>query len=297
MGIIRLHCSSLSVAVVVATFSKTVCICERIARDRHHADIHVEFKQLFVARSSRICRIVKELVGTEYLEENQHLRQPDFLTFKRLLDKCMTTLPGEAPRAFDPNSYVDFQRFKRDFFVVYEKCGLDSLVLWTQIRSFIKGSVEALLQPGTCKFVTLDEYLDFVKFGSSRCRLSEEQRRIAYEVFEKYEAEKGRLNLWDDCDLMTSIHGKLDESIRSSNFPDELYYDKLYVDEVQDYTQAEIALFLKLCKPGSFFLAGVSGCTLNYFWAFKVKCVTDKSFLFRDFQDAAQAVVGKFVSK
>ena len=235
--------------------SKTVCICERIARDRHHADINIEFKQLFVARSSRICGIVKDLVGTEY-DKNEHLRQPDFLTFKDLLNKCMTNLPGPAPRAFDDASKVDFQRFKRDFKDTIEKSGLDGLVIWTQIRSFIKGSVEALVKPGTAKFVTLQEYL---QFGSSRCRLPEQQRKIAYEVFEKYESAKGIMNLWDDCDLMTAIHSKMDDAIRSGSFLEELHYDKLYVDEVQDYTQSEIALFLKLSKPGGFFFAGVSG--------------------------------------
>jgi len=238
--------------------SKTVCIVERIARDRHHADINVEFRQLFAARSLRICNIVSGLVGSEYEEDNQHLRKLDFFTFKKLIDALMEKLPGDAPRAFDKQSYVDFQRFKRDFKGIYEKCGLDALVIWTQIRSFIKGSVEALLKPGATKFISLDEYLDFVKFGSSRCRLPKQQREIAYELFVKYEKEKDRLDLWDDCDLLTAVHKKFDEAKFNNTFPEELYYDKLYVDEVQDYTQSEIALFFKLCKPGNLFLAGVS---------------------------------------
>ena len=36
----------------------------------------------------------------------------------------------------------------------------------------------------------------------------------------------------------------------------DVRYNKLYVDEVQDYTQAEIAVFFYLCGPGDLFLAG-----------------------------------------
>lgn len=212
----------------------------------------------------------------------------------------MEKLPGEAPRSFDKQSYVDFQRFKRDFQGIYEKCGLDALVIWTQIRSFIKGSVEALRKPGATKVITMNEYLDFVKFGAARCRLPKQQRETAYEIFVKYEKEKERLSLWDDCDLMTAIHAKFDESKLKNKFPEELYYDKLYVDEVQDYTQSEIALFFKLCRPGNLFLAGVSELPMSKRVGLGI-CRSSASFgeisltaLFSlsDFQDAAQAVVG-----
>jgi len=237
---------------------KTVCICERLARDRHHADSSIEFSQLFVARSKRICDIVSDLVGAEYNEENEHLRRLEYLTFGRLVNKCMDKLPGVHPRAFDRESKVDFLRFKRDFEPVYKNCDVEALVLWTQFRSFIKGSVEALLKEDTVKRLTLEEYLDLNVFGTSRCRLPLEQRRIAYDAFLKYEAEMDRMNLWDDCDLIAAVHSKFDESKNNGTFPDELLFDKLYVDEIQDYTQSEIALFIKLCKPGNWFFAGVS---------------------------------------
>ena len=47
-----------------------------------------------------------------------------------------------------------------------------------------------------------------------------------------------------------------------------LTYDKLYVDEVQDYTQAEIAFFYLLCKKGGLFLAGDTAQSVEYGVAF-----------------------------
>jgi len=248
----RAYLHSLSVFVT----SKTVCICERIARDRHNWDVSRELTQYFIARSKRICDIVSELVGTEYEEENQELRKIEYLTFRKFIEKCMTALPGAVPRKFDNDSRVDFQRFKRDFKAFLDNCGLDPLVVWTQIRSFIKGSVEALVKDDAA-YISLDEYLDFTVFSSARCRLAEPQRRIAYEIFEKYEAEKDRLELWDDCDLITAVHARYEESTNHGTFPMNLKADKLYVDEVQDYTQAEIALFFRMCSAGNLFLAGV----------------------------------------
>jgi hypothetical protein len=44
--------------------------------------------------------------------------------------------------------------------------------------------------------------------------------------------------------------------VSDPNVYQEVRYNKLYVDEVQDYTQAEIAVFFYLCGPGDLFLAG-----------------------------------------
>jgi UvrD/REP helicase N-terminal domain len=243
-----------------------VCICERIARDRHHAEVGKQFSQLFVARSRGICKIVSSLVGSEYDENDQHLRNVEYITFTKLINKCNETLQqADDPLPFDPAYRVDFRRFKRDFPWVC-KCDVDALVIWTQIRSFIKGSIEALVK-GRPKYLGLQEYLDMEVFSVARCRLSKLQREKAYEAFLRYENEKRRNNLWDDCDRISALHTGLETATRElGSIPAGLLFDRVYVDEVQDYTQQEIALFFKLCKPGQLFLAG----------------------------DPAQAVVGKF---
>ena len=59
---------------------------------------------------------------------------------------------------------------------------VDATLLWTQIRSFIKGSVEASL---VGRPLLLSEYIDLNDFSEERCRLQLEQRREAYKWYEE----------------------------------------------------------------------------------------------------------------
>jgi hypothetical protein len=146
---------------------------------------------------------------------------------------------------------------------------LDSLVVWTQIRSFLKGSVEAVLSGGE---LPLEAYLDTEVFGKDRCRLQEHQRRQAYKLFTRYQQYIAEHRLWDEMDrtnhiLMRAVRANSAQSapkeavnvaaaLRGAN--PEPYFSKVYVDEIQDYTQAEIALFMLSVglRTDSLFLAG-----------------------------------------
>jgi hypothetical protein len=146
---------------------------------------------------------------------------------------------------------------------------LDSLVVWTQIRSFLKGSVEAVLSGGE---LPREAYLDTQVFGKDRCRLQEYQRRQAYELFTRYQQYIAEHRLWDEMDrsnhiLMRAVRANSAQSapkeavdvaaaLRGAGL--EAYFSKIYVDEIQDYTQAEIALFLLAVglRTDSLFLAG-----------------------------------------
>jgi hypothetical protein len=70
--------------------------------------------------------------------------------------------------------------------------------------------------------------------GKNECRLTREQRSACYSVFETYQRWIKECKLWDDCDRMIFILRQLQSD------PDALFemaYDKVYVDEIQDYTQ------------------------------------------------------------
>ena len=94
---------------------------------------------------------------------------------------------------------VDFEPFKGMLPALYPSPvkrvtkRLDEHVLWTQIRSFIKGSLEAAMRQG--RPLELHQYLALVP---ERCRFSEQQRWIAYAVFEKYDSTLIRYGLWDE---------------------------------------------------------------------------------------------------
>eukprot|EP01035_Chromulina_nebulosa_P064052 gene64051-87605_t len=84
---------------------------------------------------------------------------------------------------------------------------VDPFIVWTQIKSYLKGSLEAALLGRSLK---LEEYLDLESFGENRCRLSKEMRVKAFRIFEQYENDLKDNNMWDDCDRIMNLLKKHD---------------------------------------------------------------------------------------
>ena len=93
--------------------------------------------------------------------------------------------------------------------------------------------------------------------GKRRCRLSPEHRQAIYRAFQRYDRYMNDHDLWDEMDRVTNIVERLKNArgLESPEF-DSVRQNKVYVDEVQDYTQAEIYTFFLLSGPGDLFLAG-----------------------------------------
>jgi superfamily I DNA/RNA helicase len=168
----------------------------------------------------------------------------EFLLFDELQKRISDAMDGmeedakisaSRTRTFGVRESVDFACFRDDIFPGIEgKSGLRDLVVWTQITSFLKGSVEAALAH---RSLTLLEYLAFAK---DRVHLSKEQRADAYAMFERYQAVLMERKLWDDGDRAVELFSRGYDLFSL----DGLNFDRVYVDEVQDYTQAEMLLFL-----------------------------------------------------
>jgi len=213
--------------------------------DRQRYALDPSFTQLFIARSSRLCRYVEETIGRQ--------TQSTFSMFVEVQQSLESVLPklGDNDRLFLKSQRVTFARFKKD--VYREDDGsVDPLIVWTNIRTFIKGSIEATKSPGSV--LPREEYL---QLGKKRCRLSLEQREAVYDIFVRYEKYTSESNLWDDCDRITSL---LCRVLHTKDSDPDLFHEikksKIYVDEIQDYTQAECLLFFLLSGPGDLFLAG-----------------------------------------
>ena len=256
---------------------KTLCLCDRMSQDRldlaNNHDTHdngnrdasvntdASFRkgpnQLFVSRSNRLCEFVKEYQKRFYLESD--LSCTDFMTLDKFIKHMDLMIRKEGngnDRMFIPSRRVDFSRFRDNIYKdIRQESDLEPLVVWTQIRSFIKGSVEAVIQKS---HLSLDQYKDVAVFGHDRCRLSLPQRQDAYVIYNRYENILKSRGLWDDGDRVLSL------LIRSNLEPQGMCnghgadYDKVYVDEVQDNTQAEIILYLLASglNTKSLFLAG-----------------------------------------
>ena len=120
-------------------------------------------------------------------------------------------------------------------------------LVWMEIRSFIKGSYEALhTESGHLR---LENYK---KIGQKRAPNFTADRDAIYKLFEAYERVKRSSNMFDKSDLVFHLYHRL----RQCRVPDWSIH-KLYVDETQDFTQAELMLLIRCCRnPNDVFLTG-----------------------------------------
>ena len=128
---------------------------------------------------------------------------------------------------------------------------MSSLMVWMEIKSFIKGSQEAMeSQEG---FLSRQKYIDVGKKAAPNFAGN---RDIVYNVFKEYRLyvqNHPLQNLFDECDLVYHVFGRLPKQRERLQW----VLHTVYIDEVQDFTQGELWLILHNCQdPNGFFLAG-----------------------------------------
>ena len=138
---------------------------------------------------------------------------------------------------------------------VSKRCGVDAkefdpLLVWTEIQSFIKGSEEALRK---CSPLSCEEYREV---GNRKARTFADQRDKIYDMYLGYQKyrqdERLQAVLFDECDLVHNLYRRL---CNTEDVPWSIH--SFYIDEVQDFTQAELAIFLHCCQdPNSMFFTG-----------------------------------------
>ena len=136
---------------------------------------------------------------------------------------------------------------------ISRKCGarnLDPLLIWIEIQSFIKGSRLALLNGSA---LLLDEYR---QIGNKMAPNFSNGRETIYKLYKRYDEycqnKRHSVFLFDECDLVHDLHRRLRAV---EDLPWSIH--SLYIDEVQDFTQAELALYLHCCRhPNSLFFTG-----------------------------------------
>ncbi|KAH8045805.1 manganese ion binding protein [Aureococcus anophagefferens] len=145
---------------------------------------------------------------------------------------------------------VDFSRFRDEF---WDKCGaersrknesLSPTFCWVQIQSFIKGSVTPLIRGEPLE---RDEYIDESGAISKRraTGLSKQDREDCYDVFVSYERELRHRQ------CANQPASKRDGGAMA-------ILDHVYCDEVQDMTQATLAVLLLAVgnRPERLFVCG-----------------------------------------
>lgn len=126
------------------------------------------------------------------------------------------------------------------------------ICLIVAIQTFLKGSIEAYQR---ADHVMDKDFFISGSLGKKRCRLESEQLEHVYATFLEYQKYLQSKGLWDDCDQMVSLLVRLEQAkIADPSVFESIRKSRVYVDEIQDYTQIECLLYFYI--GGRLFLAG-----------------------------------------
>ncbi|XP_060669556.1 uncharacterized protein LOC132800264 isoform X1 [Ziziphus jujuba] len=137
---------------------------------------------------------------------------------------------------------VNYERFSSSYWPHFNSQltkNLDPSRVFTEIISYIKGGLQSM--------ESIDGKInreDYVLLSEGRASsLSKKKREIIYDIFQSYEKMKMENGEYDLADFVIELHFRLG---RERYRGDEM--DFVYIDEVQDLTMSQIALFKHVCS-------------------------------------------------
>ncbi|KFV47944.1 TPR and ankyrin repeat-containing protein 1, partial [Gavia stellata] len=152
-------------------------------------------------------------------------------------------------RESDPRTFVTYDVFANEIWpkIIKGKSLYNPALVWKEIKSFLKGSFEAL----SCSGGKLTEE-QYKKLGRKRSPNFTEDRSEIYHLFCLYQQIRSQRGYFDEEDLLYNLSQRLS---KLRELPWSIH--EFYGDEIQDYTQAELALLMKCINdPNAMFLTG-----------------------------------------
>uniref|UniRef100_A0A8C0GTY1 Tetratricopeptide repeat and ankyrin repeat containing 1 n=1 Tax=Chelonoidis abingdonii TaxID=106734 RepID=A0A8C0GTY1_CHEAB len=152
-------------------------------------------------------------------------------------------------RENDPRVFVTYDVFANEMWpkMMKGKNSYNPALVWKEIKSFLKGSFEAL----SCPQGKLTEE-EYKKLGRKRSPNFKEDRSEIYRLFCVYQQIRSQRGYFDEEDVLYNLSQRLS---KLEELPWSIH--ELYGDEIQDFTQAELALLMKCINdPNAMFLTG-----------------------------------------
>ncbi|KAJ0095766.1 hypothetical protein Patl1_14988 [Pistacia atlantica] len=173
-------------------------------------------------------------MGNSYFERFHDIGKHSNVQTQSLRSDSFYTIMRKKEVSYDRFSSFYWPRFNEQ---LTKK--LDSSRVFTEIISHIKGGLRSM-EFGDGK-LSGEVY---VQLSEGRVSiLSRQQREMIYEIFQNYERMKMKNGDFDLADLVTDLHHRLKKGKYEG---DQIHF--VYVDEVQDLTMSQIALFKYICK-------------------------------------------------
>ena len=152
------------------------------------------------------------------------------------------SLSSIGMQTFIRTKEVTYDRFSSSYWPHFNSLltkKLDSSRVFTEIISHIKGG----LKGGRVSDSMLSRE-DYVLLSEARVStLSGQKREIIYDIFQDYEQMKMEKGEFDLADLVIDLYRRL----RHERYMGDVM-DFVYIDEVQDLTMRQIALFKYICR-------------------------------------------------
>lgn len=145
---------------------------------------------------------------------------------------------------------VTYKVFVHEVWPEIEKKSLSEYhpsLVWTEFCSFIKGAAESLIS--TNGYMSKEEYHSV---GRKKAPNFLGDRDAIYHMFTRYHKICASKNLFDEFDFLHNIYKRL-----CSHPIQPWLFDEIYVDETQDFTEAELFLLIRCCQdPNQLFFTG-----------------------------------------
>ncbi|KAG6766040.1 hypothetical protein POTOM_030105 [Populus tomentosa] len=173
-------------------------------------------------------------MGNSYFERFSDMRQ--------LLHEKVGNSGSISAQTLIRTKEVNFEKFHAVYWPRFNekfKKKLDSSRVFTEIISHIKGGLQA---GESCDGRLSRE--DYVFLSESRkSTLNMQKRDLIYDIFEDYEKMKVENGDFDMADFVNDLHLRL----KTYKYEGDAM-DFVYIDEVQDLTMRQIALFKYICR-------------------------------------------------
>jgi len=173
-------------------------------------------------------------VGNSYFERFSDMRQ--------LLHEKVGNSGSISAQTLIRTKEVNFEKFCAVYWPRFNekfKKKLDSSRVFTEIISHIKGGLRA---GESCDGRLSRE--DYVFLSEGRIStLNRQKRDLIYDIFEDYEKMKAENGDFDMADFVNDLHLRL----KTYKYEGDAM-DFVYIDEVQDLTMRQIALFKYICR-------------------------------------------------
>ncbi|KAL2892243.1 TPR and ankyrin repeat-containing protein 1 [Bienertia sinuspersici] len=249
-----------------------------ISIDRNDMDEHEKFSDIpdsfndirsnvypLVVTLSMFLLMLDKSLGSSYFD-----RFPDIRKI-RSMETTSFRIFAQAVRRKE----VTYDKFRTAYWLHFNSeftKRLDPVRVFTEINSCIKGQLH--FEEQGCSKLSLQSYLQL-----SKSHVSNAEKEMIYKIFEDYEKKKVFRGEFDLSDLVNDLHRRFKYEKYEGKF-----MDFVYIDEVQDLTMKQLALFKYISNnvEEGFVFAGDTAQTIAKGVDFRfqdIRCLFYKEFL------------------